>query len=88
MGNHRQRRALNHWQSKLCGHCSRAGTKSLAETNCADTIRGRILIEGGNYSRKYGICRYVGMSVCLSCPKMRRQNYVRACSKSVLGGKN
>ena len=25
------------------------------------------------------------MSVCLSCPKMRRQNYVRACSKSVLG---
>ena len=26
--------------------------------------------------------------VCLSCPKMRRRNYVRACSKSVLGGKN
>ena len=29
-------------------------TKSLAEANCADTIRGRRLIEGGNYSRKYG----------------------------------
>ena len=28
------------------------------------------------------------MSVCLSSPKMRRRNYVRACSKSVLGGKN
>ena len=26
------------------------------------------------------------MSVCLSCPKMRRRNDVRACSKSVLGG--
>ena len=34
----------------------KAGTKSLAEVNCADTIRGRILIEGGNYSRKYGMC--------------------------------
>ena len=31
-----------------------ADTKSLAEANCADTIRGRLLIEGGNYSRKYG----------------------------------
>ena len=28
------------------------------------------------------------MSVSLSCPKMRRWNYVCACSKSVLGGKN
>ena len=28
------------------------------------------------------------LSVYLSCPKMRRRNYVRACSKSVLGGKN
>ena len=28
------------------------------------------------------------LSVCMSCPKMRRRNYVRACSKSVLGGKN
>ena len=31
---------------------------------------------------------YVYMSVCLSCHKMRRRNYIRACSKSVLGGKN
>ena len=31
---------------------------------------------------------YIYMSVYLSCPKMRRRNYVRACSKSVLGGKN
>ena len=23
--------------------------------------------------------------ICLSCTKMRRRNYVRACSKSVLG---
>ena len=30
----------------------------------------------------------VGWSVCLSCTKMRRQNYVRACSKSFFGGKN
>ena len=33
-------------------------------------------------------CMY-NMSVCLSCAKMRRLNYVaqtRACSKSVLGG--
>ena len=35
-------------------------------------------------SIKISVCRYV----CLSCPKMRRRNYVRACSKSVLGGKN
>ena len=28
------------------------------------------------------------VSVCLSCTKMRRWNYVRACSKSFLGGKN
>ena len=28
------------------------------------------------------------VSVYLSCPKVRRRNYVRACSKSVLGGKN
>ena len=32
-----------------------ADTKSLTEANCADTIRGQILIEGGKYSRKYGI---------------------------------
>ena len=31
---------------------------------------------------------YIYMSVCLSCPKIRRRNYVRACSKSVLGCKN
>ena len=31
-------RTLNHWQKQ----------------NTADTIRGRLLIEGGNYSRKYG----------------------------------
>ena len=34
--------------------------------------------------------RYVGTYVCLSCPKMRRRNYVaqtHACSKSVLGGR-
>ena len=32
---------------------------------------------------------YICVSVCLSCPNMRRRNYVaqtRACSKSVLGG--
>ena len=29
--------------------------------------------------------RVIYMSVCLSCPKMRRRNYVCACSKSVLG---
>ena len=29
----------------------------------------------------------VDRSVCLSCTKMRRQNYVHACSKSFLGGK-
>ena len=32
-------------------------------------------------SIEISVCQYV----CLSCPKMRRQNYVRACSKSVLG---
>ena len=31
------------------------------------------------------ISRDIYMSVCLSCPIMRRRNYVRACSKSVLG---
>ena len=35
---------------------------------------------GNHFSSKY-ICR----SVCLSCPKMRRRNYVRACSRSVFG---
>ena len=29
------------------------------------------------------VLMYIYMSVCLSCPKMRRRNYVRACSKSV-----
>ena len=33
-------------------------------------------------------CIYICVSVCLSCPKMRRRNYIRSCSMSVLGGKN
>ena len=49
MGNRRQRRALNYWQKQTVrtlfegGHYSRAGTKSQAEANCADIIRGRAL---------------------------------------------
>ena len=32
------------------------------------------------------ILRDIIMSVCLSCTKMRRRNYVRACSKFFDGG--
>ena len=32
------------------------------------------------------ISRDIIMSVCLSCTKMRRRNYVRACSKPFGGG--
>ena len=38
-------------------------TKSLAEAKCVDTIRGRLLIEGGNYSRKYGMWLFVSMGL-------------------------
>ena len=46
------------------------------------TAAVRITLPLGEFNQDFG------MSVCLSSPKMLRRNYVRACSKSVLGGKN
>ena len=44
-----------------------------------------VLIEIAGFPRA---CHILLLSLCLLRPKIRRWNYVRACSKSVLCGKN
>ena len=70
------------------GHCPLKMIQLIGRAKRTPTLGCSIEISRDIY--KY-VGRSVGRSVCLSCPKMRRRNYVaqmRACSKSDLGGYN
>ena len=57
-------------------------------TPCSSQLNQILQNNSCTFSQNYfhSEIKHSKKSVCLLCPKMRRRDYVRACSKSVLGG--
>ena len=62
-----------------CGYYSRAVFISLRAPDCAATIRGRQLFEGGVYSKKYGTSEWEDWMKS-ECASMHEQGSLGACS--------